>query len=256
MLTNTQSFVEKAAQLILDSNYTCAFTGAGISAESGIPPFRGEGGLWSKYNPEVLEMNFFFAHPLASWTVIKEIFYNFFTGVSPNHAHLALADWEHKGYLQSLITQNIDQLHFKAGNKEVYSFHGNSSQLICISCHQSVEATPNLLSVLPPLCNICGCVLKPDFIFFGEGIPEEAYRQSVKAAQKSQLFFIIGTSGEVSPANQIPVIAKESGAVIIEINKDKSLYTNRISDFFIQGKAGDILPEINQFILQTKAKTL
>ena len=112
--------LEKAIDLIVNSKYTVAFTGAGISVESGIPPFRGETGLWSKYDPNVLDLNNFNVNPIEAWKVIKEIFYDFFGEAKPNPAHFALADLEKSGLLKAIITQNIDNLHYEAGSKEVY----------------------------------------------------------------------------------------------------------------------------------------
>ncbi|MDO8899633.1 MAG: NAD-dependent deacylase [Bacteroidales bacterium] len=251
-MNSIHSQAKEIAGVIIKSRYSVAFTGAGISAESGIPPFRGEGGIWSRYNPEVLELDFFFRQSFKSWAVIKEIFYDFFQDVKPNAGHNVLAKWEMEGLLHALITQNIDNLHQKAGNHEVYEFHGTTSRLICTYCNSIFSSESVLLEQLPPRCVDCNGLLKPDFIFFGEGIPEKAYQQSIDAARKCKVFFIIGTSGEVSPANQIPALAKESGAVIIEINKEPSMYTNRISDYFLQGSAGEILSLIDHHIQSKK----
>ncbi|MBN2519655.1 MAG: NAD-dependent protein deacylase, partial [Bacteroidales bacterium] len=126
--------INEAANLIRHSSRTVAFTGAGISVESGIPPFRGENGLWSKYDPVFLDINYFHQYPEKSWPLIKEIFYDFFGEAKPNAAHYALAEMEQKNLLHSLITQNIDNLHQIAGSKQVYEFHGNSRNLICQKC--------------------------------------------------------------------------------------------------------------------------
>jgi NAD-dependent deacetylase len=251
-MTSIHLQAKEIAEIVIKSTYSIAFTGAGISAESGIPPFRGEGGIWSRYNPEVLEIDYFFRQPLKSWTVIKEIFYNFFVDVKPNAGHKILSKWENEGMLDAIITQNIDNLHQMAGSREVYEFHGTTSRLICTDCNKTFSSESILSEELLPICTDCNGLLKPDFIFFGEGIPLKAYQQSIDAARKCKVFFIIGTSGEVSPANQIPVLAKESGAVIIEINKETSFYTNRISDYFLQGSAGEILPLIDHYIQLNK----
>ncbi len=237
--------IEAAANILRQSKRIVAFTGAGISVESGIPPFRGEGGLWNKHDPQTLELGYFFTYPEKSWEVIREIFYAFFGKVKPNVAHLILAEWEAAGKLQSVITQNIDDLHQQAGNKEVYEFHGNAMRLGCVVCYHSIPIGEAQLDELPPRCPSCQGLLKPDFIFFGEGIPEVAYSKSVEAARNCDCMLIIGTAGEVSPANQMPMIAKNNGAKIIEINLEPSYYTSRISDCFLQGKAGEILPLLN-----------
>lgn len=235
----------KVARLLKESQYAIAFTGAGISAESGVPPFRGEKGLWNRYDPKTLELGYFFEQPEQSWKVIREIFYAFFGKVEPNAAHLVMAGWEQLGRLKSVITQNIDNLHQQAGSREVYEFHGNAMRLICIVCGQYLPIDEADLQTLPPRCTACSGLLKPDFIFFGETIPEPAYSNSARAASRCDLMFIVGTTGEVSPANQMPMIAKRNGAAIVEINVKPSLYTGHITDHFLSGKAGEIMPQLN-----------
>ncbi|PKK83769.1 MAG: RNA polymerase subunit sigma [candidate division Zixibacteria bacterium HGW-Zixibacteria-1] len=231
------SIFNQAAELVRSSQRITAFTGAGISVESGIPPFRGEGGLWEKYDPGYLEINYFRAHPAKSWPVIKEIFYDFFGSARPNAAHLALAELEKKEILQTVITQNIDNLHQAAGSKEVYEFHGNSQYLICDNCAGRYHVSQINLDELPPCCRQCGGLLKPDFVFFGETVPQEVYSKAVLEAQMSDLFILIGTTGEVMPAALIPPLAKSNGTSILEINVEPSNYTDRISDIFIRAKA-------------------
>ncbi len=239
-----ETSITKAIELIQKAKHITAFTGAGISVESGIPPFRGPNGLWSKYDPQVLDLNYFFNNPKASWIVIKEIFYDFFGEAKPNGAHQALAAMESKGLLKEIITQNIDNLHQEAGSKVIHEFHGNSQKLICTSCNAHYQADEINLKKLPPLCKKCDSLLKPDFIFFGEGIPPEAYQASVLASEKSDLFLVIGTTGEVMPACQIPIMAKHNGAKIIEINLDRSKFTDGITDVFLQDKASVIMNKI------------
>jgi NAD-dependent deacetylase len=241
--------LDKAIDLIVNSKYTVAFTGAGISVESGIPPFRGETGLWSKYDPNVLDLNNFHVNPIEAWKVIKEIFYDFFGEAKPNPAHLALADMEKSGLLKAIITQNIDNLHYEAGSKEVYEFHGNSRMLVCPYCANKIKASDADLTDIP-LCDQCHAVLKPDFIFFGEGIPETAYKKSLDAADKADLFIIIGSTGEVYPAANIPQLAKQNGAKIIEINTESTLFTESITDVFLKGKASEMLTNLLMGIKQ------
>jgi NAD-dependent deacetylase len=236
--------IQLAAELIRNSKHLAAFTGAGISVESGIPPFRGADGLWSKYDPQVLDLGYFHQNPLESWTVIKEIFYDFFGKAKPNAAHLALARLETMGLLKCVITQNIDNLHQMAGNTVVHEFHGNSQKLICTKCFRHFEVSDLNLEKLPPLCTECNSLIKPDFIFFGEGIPADAHNASLKAAEDADVFLIIGSTGEVMPASQIPVLAKQTGAKIIEINPETSRYTGHITDIHLQGKAGKVMVEL------------
>lgn len=235
--------LQHAIELIVSSKYTLAYTGAGISVESGIPPFRGENGLWSKYDPNILELSYFYLHPDKSWKVIKEIFYDFFGEAQPNKAHIVLAELEKLGLVNAVVTQNIDNLHFDAGSKEVYEFHGNSRMLVCTTCEKKYVAAETNLTYIP-LCDSCHGLLKPDFIFFGERIPEVAYRKSVEAAKQANVVVIIGSTGEVYPAASIPRYAKENGAKIIEINPEKSLFTDSITDIFIKGKATEIMNEL------------
>lgn len=249
MPVDKKELCRKAAALMQAHKHSVAFTGAGISAESGIPPFRGENGIWNKYDPKVLEINYFYQHPLESWQAIREIFYRFFENIQPNAAHLQLAEWEKNGLISAVITQNIDNLHQKSGITEVIEFHGTSARLICTACSGSTESKMLSFHNLPPTCSKCKSLLKPDFIFFGEGIPENAYKAALNHSQQCATMLIVGTSGEVAPANQLPFIAKNNGAKIIEVNAEPSLYTSHITDVFIQGKAGEILPMIHQFLL-------
>ena len=228
---------QEAAQIIKNASHVTAFTGAGISVESGIPPFRGENGLWNQYDPIFLDIRYFQAKPLESWKLIKEIFYDFFGKARPNAAHQGLATLEERGLLSAIITQNIDNLHQDAGSKEIYEFHGTSHTLICSACQHKYPAAEFDLNLLPPLCPNCSEILKPDFIFFGEAIPEPAMSLSLRETEKADVFLLIGTTGEIMPASQLPILAKKKGAKIIEINIAPSNYTNQITDIFIQEKA-------------------
>ncbi len=233
--------IREAASIIKDARHVTAFTGAGISVESGIPPFRGENGIWNKYDPMILDIHYFMEHPTESWKVIKEIFYDFFGKAEANRAHIVLAEMEKNGLLMEVITQNIDNLHQKAGNTVVHEFHGNSRNLICTKSGELLPAAHADLDALPPIHPATGGLLKPDFIFFGEGIPQIAYDASLKAAAVSDVFLVIGTTGEIMPASQIPYLAKENGATIIEVNTEESNYTSRITDIFLQGKATEMM---------------
>jgi NAD-dependent deacetylase len=240
--------IEKAARLIRESKHPGAFTGAGISVESGIPPFRGENGLWAKYDPMALDLQHFYQNPLESWRVIKEIFYDFFGKAKPNRAHEVLAWMEQNDLLEGVVTQNIDNLHQEAGCTVVHEFHGNSRRLECTRCKKHYEASLERVAKIPPTCDECQGMLKPDFIFFGEGIPPDAYNQSMALAERADVFLVIGTTGEVMPANMVPQVAKQNGATIIEINPEKSLFTGNITDIFLQGKASQVLDDIFQLL--------
>ncbi len=240
--------ITEAALILKKSRFTTAFTGAGISVESGIPPFRGGDGLWSKYDPSVLDISRFLADPAGSWVVINEIFYDFFNSAKPNKAHLVLSRMEKEGMLGRIITQNIDNLHQEAGSHMVYEFHGNSKNLRCLHCRREYLAGQISIDHLPPTCRECGGILKPDFVFFGESIPQMPLAAAYEAATISDVFLIIGTTGEVMPANQIPLMAKEYGATIIEINPEPSLYTNKVTDIFLKGKATEIMGKLEDLL--------
>lgn len=236
----------KAIELIQNANYIIAFTGAGISVESGIPPFRGENGLWNKYDPKILTLSHFRQHPEESWPVIKTIFYEFFNNSMPNPAHLLLAKLEETGKLKAVITQNIDGLHQKAGSKNVLEFHGTAQEIICTGCKTVYKPSEINLSAKPPLCAKCDAVLKPNFVFFEEGIPEKTYRESFDHANKADLVIIVGAGGEVMPAAYIPYDAKKAGAKIIEINTEESSFTYSLYTTLLKGKAGEVSSRISE----------
>ncbi len=242
------NLLKKAADLIIKSDYCIAFTGAGISVESGIPPFRGSTGIWSRYNPEILGIDFFLSNPEKSWPVIKEIFYDFFGSAKPNNAHFALAKMEDSGYLKSVITQNIDNLHQDAGSKKVIEFHGNSKQLVCVGCGKTSSVGKVNWSKVPLKCTECYKLLKPDFVFFGEGIPENAYRNSLNEALNADVCIIVGSTGEVMPAAMVPYEAKRNGAFIIEVNPDESLFTNNLTDLHLKGDAVYIFNKLGKLL--------
>jgi len=236
-----------AAEWIREANHTVIFTGAGVSVESGIPPFRGEDGLWNKYNPIFLNTTYFRDNPKKSWELIKEIFYDFFGKAKPNKAHYIIAELEEKGFIKAIITQNIDNLHQKAGSKNIIEFHGTAQTLTCINCGNKVNAE-GYLSDLPPQCPHCNGLLKPDFVFFGEPIPHNAHSNTIDEAKKADLFILVGTTGEIMPASTIPYIAEKNGARFIEINIEESHYTRSIVDIFMEGKATEIFLNLKDHI--------
>lgn len=240
--------LKQAAQLIRKAKYAVAFTGAGISVESGIPPFRGENGLWNTTDPIFLEIEFFKKMPLQSWQKIKEIFYDSLGDAEPNLAHEVLAKMEQRSFIETVITQNIDHLHQKAGNKYVYEIHGTYKQLVCTECSSEYDMSFADLNYLPPTCYICKGILKPDMVFFNEPIPAFAKKRSFEEAAKADVMLIIGTNAEVMPAAKIPETAKENGAKIIEINIKPSLFTNTVTDIFLEMKASEAMKEIGNLL--------
>jgi NAD-dependent deacetylase len=238
----------KAAGWIVNAKHPVAFTGAGISVESGIPPFRGEGGIWSKYDPSILDIDYFCKHPAESWEGISKIFYSHFLDARPNPAHYLLARMEREGMLKAVITQNIDNMHQEAGSSEVIEYHGNSKWLKCSHCGERYELSEISLNPLPPRCSSDHEVLKPDFVFFGEGIPSNAASRSVKEVTIADLLLIIGTTGEVMPAGMLPSIARSNGARIIEVNPRKSVFTASMTDIYLQGPAGEVSTLIDSYL--------
>lgn len=236
-----QQKIKQAAMLLQNARHVVVFTGAGISVESGIPPFRGEEGLWSRYDPIVLDLSYFLQHTEHAWLVIKELFYDFFGKAHPNAAHYAIAKLEQAGIVKTVITQNIDNLHQAAGSHSVYEYHGTLKSLVCLKCGKVYSATEIDLNQPIPLCPADEGVLKPNFVFFGEAIPEPVGILSFQAAQRCDAIVIIGTTGEVMPACMIPYQAKKNGATVVEINVTPSRYTTLITDVFLQGKATEMM---------------
>jgi len=242
-----QAFKEnlrRAAHMIRQAEHVVAFTGAGISVESGVPPFRGPDGIWSRIDPGFAEIGFFRSKPEKSWPRIKEVFFDHIGRAKPNNAHFCLSAIESAGLLHGIITQNIDNLHQKAGSKKVIEFHGNTRDVVCLDCAGRFTVTDQLLTVLPPKCPSCGGLLKPDFVFFGEPIPHDAMRFSEWAVKNAGVWLVIGTSGEVYPASLFPIEAKREGAKIIEVNTSPSNYTKNITDIFLRGPASETLNEL------------
>jgi NAD-dependent deacetylase len=216
-------------------------TGAGISVESGIAPFRGPGGLWSKYDPALFEIDRFYENPKRIWDLMRQVFFRDIAKAAPNTAHLALAAMESAGLVDGVVTQNIDGLHQRAGSRRVIEFHGGLSRLRCLQCLRAFEANAQAIARDVPLCRECGGTLKPDVIFFGEAIPPEASSEAMEMARRAASILIVGTSGEVMPAAALPMTAKRAGASVIEINLSPSRHTPAVTDIFLQAKAGAAL---------------
>ena len=238
----------EAIQLIEKSKYLVVFTGAGISVDSGIPPFTGAGGLWTKYDPQFIEIDYFYNHPLESWKEIKKIFYDFMLdSCKPNLSHTPIGEWSKQGIVKAVITQNIDNLHQAGGAKTVYEFHGTTKTLTCTSCNKKYDAIKVSLDKLPPKCS-CGGILKPDFVFYGEGINLNILHSSEQKILRADVILIIGTSGQVMPACQLPMIAKyqNKNVKVIEVNPTKSSFTNSITDLYFPMSGVEWFKEINK----------
>jgi NAD-dependent deacetylase len=218
-----------------------ALTGAGISVASGIPSFRGAGGLWDRYNPmEYAHIQAFRRDPAKVWQLLKELDETI-TRARPNSAHYALAELEARGFLLGIITQNVDNLHQAAGSKRVVEYHGNALNFVCDTC-RGRHPRETLDFSHPPLYCLCGGLIRPDVVFFGEAIPPAAQAEAEELAQHCDLMLVIGTSGEVAPASYIPAIAKEWHAVIVESNLEPTRLTSSLTDHFLKGSAGKLLP--------------
>lgn len=234
----------KAKEWIAGADNIYVFTGAGISVESGIPPFRGKDGIYGKYDARMLEIEYFVEHPGECWPVIYDIFYRQIATAEPNTAHVKIAAAEAQGKIHGVITQNIDGLHAKAGTKNLVEFHGTCSTLVCTKCGNVTESNNTDFSTLPPRCPNCQAVLKPNFVFFGESIPHVAYDTAMRWMQKCDLLMVIGTSGIVFPAASIPQVAAMHGAKIITINPDGSDHQQSGNSLFLKGCAVEVISQI------------
>lgn len=238
----TEKLITQAADIIRTSGMTIALTGAGISVESGIPDFRGAGGLWAKYDPsEYATINAFMSNPEKVWDMLRDMD-ELVAKARPNKAHKGIGELEKMGLLHFIITQNVDNLHQAGGAEKVIEYHGNSSTLSCMICKKSYSAEQKRGEHIPR-CE-CGKILRPDVVFFGEAIPEEALYKSFKLADSAEVLIVVGTSAVVSPANSIPGIAKRNGAKVIEINKERTHLTGSLTDIFLQGEAGEIIERL------------
>jgi NAD-dependent deacetylase len=236
--------IDQAIVYVMAAKEIAVMSGAGISVESGIPPFRGKGGLWEKFDPmEYAHIDAFLKHPEKVWHVLLREMTHIMAASRPNAAHEGLARLEKMGKLKTVITQNVDGLHQRAGSTDVVEFHGNFASYSCMACSSKIGCEEIPLDTIPPRCS-CGGIYRPDCVFFGEMIPEEAMERAENAAKACDLMLVVGTSGLVYPAAQIPLIAKRSGAAIIEINPEKTPLTGPVSDLLLMGKAGETLKKL------------
>lgn len=246
-MKSMDTLYEDIAKLILDLKDGVALTGAGVSAESGIETFRSKDGLWNKYDPAIYaSIEVFKKDPSKYWTIRGDFIRNY-DEYNPNPGHYALAELEKMGLVRSVITQNIDGLHTKAGSKNVIEIHGSLRETYCLQCRKEYVAQ-NIPEGIPPYCE-CGGVLKPNTVLFGESLPHEALDGAYSEAQACNLMLVIGTSAAVQPAASLPLIAKERGSKIIEVNIEKAF---PVTDYFLQEKSGVALPKIIAAIKRMK----
>jgi NAD-dependent deacetylase len=228
-----------------------AMTGAGVSAESGIPTFRGEGGLWTRYDPvKVASIEYFMADPSAYWSVSKDRG-RVALAARPNPGHRALAALEASGHLVAVVTQNTDGLHQDSGSRAVIEVHGSSRTVQCLDCgnrEPRSEVQARLDVEMPPRCQVCGgAFLKPTVVLFGEPLPQPALQQAMALARQADLMLVVGSSLVVRPAADIPLVALRSGAQLIVINPEPTPF-DELAAVVIRGKSGEVLPQIVELI--------
>jgi len=240
--------MDRAAELLLKAKYVVALTGAGVSVESGIRPFRGPGGLWTEYGePPMDGYQRFLADPKGEWErMIKKEgylkgFFEAFETAKPNPGHYALAELEQMGVLKCLITQNVDNFHRAAGSQNLAEIHGNLYLLRCIACNSRYEQDEIPLQTLPPHCPKCGGIVKNDGVYFGEPIPADVLHKCNEEVSRCDCMLLAGTSGFVYPAAGFPHMVKRNGGSVVEV----SLYETDLSylcDVILRGKSGELLP--------------
>jgi NAD-dependent deacetylase len=258
--TEHQAALRQAATLLLEAEYVVGLTGAGISVESGIPPFRGPGGLWTKYGePPMNGYERFLADPKKAWEerlaptgASKEI-RETIQQAQPNPGHQALVQLEDMGLLRHLITQNVDNLHRRAGSRNLAEIHGNSTLVRCIQCTSRWPLEQVSLVSLPPSCTQCGGMLKIDTVAFGEPIPPDVLEVCLRETRRCDCMLVAGTSATVYPAAWFPVQVQEKGGHLIEVNLYESELTP-LCTVSLRGKSGDILPQLVQAVQELRAR--
>jgi NAD-dependent deacetylase len=243
--------IQRAAELIGGARRGLALTGAGVSAESGIPTFRGAGGLWTRYDPvKVASIEYFMADPTAYWSASKDRG-RVALAARPNPGHHALAALETSCRLVAVVTQNTDGLHQDSGSRTVIEVHGSSRTVQCLDCGNREprgDVQARLEVQMPPRCGTCGgTYLKPTVVLFGEPLPQAAIQQAFTLARQADVMLVVGSSLVVYPAADIPLVAVRSGAQLIVINAEPTPF-DEIAEVVIRGKSGEVLPEIVELI--------
>lgn len=246
-------FSQQLVDRLADAEHVAVLTGAGISAESGIPTFRDPDGLWEKFDPkELANVEAFLNNPelVQGWYAHRK---SLAQEKQPNPGHKALAELETLISDFTLITQNVDDLHNRAGSQRVVELHGNITRTYCIDCGTPAvdEDLEAIASGEPACCGDCGGYLRPDVVWFGEMLPDGAMETAYAAARRSEVFLSIGTSAVVYPAAGIPRVAKEQGAYVAEINIETSAIADAI-DEVVLGKAGEVLPDLVKAVQQVR----
>jgi NAD-dependent deacetylase len=242
--------IQRAAEMVRQSRHVVALTGAGMSVESGIPPFRGPGGLWTKHGePPMNGYQRFLADPAAAWRErlspsgpMREL-WETLQAAKPNAGHHALAQLEALGVLRCLITQNIDNLHRAAGSTRVAEIHGNVRLVRCLECVSRFPREDISVAELPPRCPRCGGILKSDTVSFGEPIPEDVLAQCFAASEPCDCMLVAGTSATVYPAAQFPLDVRQRGGTLIEVNPYASELTPYCT-LSLRGTSATVLPQL------------
>jgi len=246
----------EAAEMVLAARYPIALTGAGMSVESGIPPFRGPGGLWTKYGePPMNGYQIFLADPKKGWEDrIRRQDDELFAPLKvaqPNPGHHAFVELERMGVLRFIITQNVDDLHRRAGHQALAEIHGNWKLIRCLECGKRFPAEEISLETLPPPCPKCHGLLKADTVAFGEPIPPDVLRECAEHSARADLVILGGTSATVYPAAGFAIEVKERGGKLIEVN----LYNSEITalcDLSLRGGAADVMPRLSRAIAERR----
>ncbi|TMC13759.1 MAG: NAD-dependent deacylase [Chloroflexi bacterium] len=242
--------LETAAELIARARHGVAFTGAGISQESGIQTYRGAGGLWNTTSPKSSSIEFFLADPAAYWEVARERGARLLAA-RPNPAHEALVELERRRNLVAVVTQNVDGLHLLAGSAEVVELHGNGRTVVCMDCGNTEPRShvqARLEEEMPPRCLLCGGRhMKPAAVFFGEAMPPEATRRAFELAEACDLMLVVGSSLVVYPAAQVPIAAHEAGAPLVIVNAEPTPFDD-LAKVVIEGRAGEVLPKLLEMV--------
>jgi len=257
MVTDSETDkIHRAAELLLNSKSAVALTGAGVSTESGIPDFRGEGGIWEKYKADIYgNIEGFLKDPSKFWEMAEKIAPTLFTA-EPNPGHMAIAELENMDILKGVITQNIDELHQQAGAVLVYEVHGNVNRFNCFGCKASYEKKQVLRKLkkeknFPPRCDICTAPLKPSVVLFGEALPTFEIYQSQALSQKADVMLIAGSSLSVAPVCDLPILTLNGNGKLIIVN-DKPTHLDEKAEIVIQNKTGIILPLIVEELKKIK----
>lgn len=253
-MSHDEIAIRGAADLVRQATNIVALTGAGISTPSGIPDFRSaDSGLWEQADPMVVaSLQAFLRNPQPFYDWFRPLL-DLIVQAEPNPAHTALARLESAGKLKAVVTQNIDDLHRKAGSQTVHELHGHLREMTCMQCQQVDLADPVIAAFMADgrvPHHHCGGVLKPNVIFFGELLPQREYAASVTALEQADLVVVVGSSMEVAPASELPLAALRRGAKLLMVNYDRTYLDDR-ADAVIRGDAAEALPQIAERALST-----